>query len=74
MLNQGTAGGYPDDLHPFDLVVGERWFNANALFQSRYGKDYYLDLEALEGESKESGFTGERPYHRQRQLFGGWIR
>ncbi|WP_297862544.1 5'-methylthioadenosine/S-adenosylhomocysteine nucleosidase [uncultured Acidaminococcus sp.] len=63
VLNQGTAGAYGEDLHPFDLVVGERWFNGNALFQSRYGKDYYLDLEALEGESKESGFTGERPFY-----------
>lgn len=63
VLNQGTAGAYPEDLHPFDLVIGERWFNGNALFQSQYGKDYYLDLEALEGESKESGFTGERPFY-----------
>lgn len=39
--------------------------NANALFQSRYG-DYYLDLEALEGEkAKESRFTEGWPfYHR----------
>lgn len=74
VLNQGTAGGYPEDLHPFDLVVGERWFNANALFQSRYGKDYYLDLEALEGESKESGFTGERPfYHRCSEAAVRWL-
>ena len=62
VLNQGTAGGYPVDLEPFDLVVGERWFNGNALFQSRYGKDSYLDLAALEGESKESEFTGDRPF------------
>lgn len=62
VLNQGTAGGYPVDLEPFDLVVGERWFNGNALYQSRYGKDSYLDLAALEGESKESEFTGDRPF------------
>lgn len=62
VLNQGTAGGYPEGVRPFDLVIGERWYNSNALFQSRYGQDYFLDLEALEGESKESGFTGEKPF------------
>lgn len=62
VLNQGTAGGYPEGVQPFDLVLGERWYNSNALFQSRYGKDYFLDLEALEGESKENEFTGEKTF------------
>lgn len=62
VLNQGTAGGYPEDLHPYDLVLGETWYNANAWFQASYGKKYFLDLAALEGESKESEFTGAKPF------------
>lgn len=62
VMNQGTAGGYPEDLHPFDLVLGETWYNANAWFQASYGKKYFLDLAALEGESKESEFTGAKPF------------
>lgn len=62
VLNQGTAGGYTENLHPYDLVIGKTWYNANARFRARYGKTYFLDLVALEGESKEREFTGSHPF------------
>lgn len=74
VLNQGTAGGYPEDLHPYDLVIGETWYNANAWFRSSYGKKYFLDLVALEGESKESEFTGSKPFfHNSDHQLTAWL-
>lgn len=74
VLNQGTAGGYPEDLHPYDLVIGETWYNANAWFRARYGTKYFLDLVALEGESKESEFTGTKPFlHNSNRDLVAWL-
>lgn len=74
VLNQGTAGGYPEELHPYDLVIGETWYNANAWFRSSYGKKYFLDLVALEGESKESEFTGVKPFlHNSHPELVAWL-
>lgn len=74
VLNQGTAGGYPEDLHPYDLVIGETWYNANARYRTRYGETDFLDLVALEGESRESKFAGSRPFlqHSDRELVA-WL-
>lgn len=75
VLNQGTAGGYTENLHPYDLVIGETWYNANARFRSSYGKKYFLDLVALEGESKESEFTGDKPFlHSSDARLVAWLR
>ena len=74
VLNQGTAGGYTENLHPYDLVIGETWYNANAWFRARYGKQYFLDLAALEGESQESEFTGDKPFlHHSNQDLVAWL-
>lgn len=74
VLNQGTAGGYTENLHPYDLVIGETWYNANARFRARYGKTYFLDLVALEGESKEREFTGSHPFlHHSNQDLVAWL-
>ena len=74
VLNQGTAGGYTENLHPYDLVIGETWYNANAWFRARYGKTYFLDLVALEGESKEREFTGSHPFlHHSNQDLVAWL-
>lgn len=74
VLNQGTAGGYTENLHPYDLVIGKTWYNANARFRARYGKTYFLDLVALEGESKEREFTGSHPFlHHSNQDLVAWL-
>lgn len=74
VLNQGTAGGYGEDTHPYDLVIGETWYNANAWFRARYGEKYFLDLVTLEGESKESEFTGTKPFlHNSNGELVAWL-
>ncbi len=60
VLSQGTAGGY-GELHPYDLVLGSRYFNANALYTAPSGDKRYLYLSRLEEESDDAAFTGTGP-------------
>lgn len=62
IVNQGTAGGYGSQLHPYDLVVANTVYNANASFTSKEGNTLFLDLDKLEKESDESRFTSSEPF------------
>ena len=62
ILNQGTAGGYDLQLHPYDLVLATAVYNANATFTSKDGNTLFLDLDKLEKESDEQKFTSSEPF------------
>ncbi len=51
IINQGTAGAYEEQLGYGDIVLGEKYFNGNALHTTKTGTKYYIDMERLEGES-----------------------
>ena len=62
ILNQGTAGAYTADLHPYDLVLACAVYNANGTFTTKDGYTRFLDLDALEKESDELKFTSDQPF------------
>ena len=65
IVNQGTAGAYGADLHPYDLVLASAVYNANAMFTTKDGISRFLDLAALEKESDQEKFTSDLPVVRK---------
>lgn len=65
IVNQGTAGAYGVDLHPYDLVLASAIYNANAMFTTKDGISRFLDMEALEKESDQEKFTSDQPIARK---------
>lgn len=62
ILNQGTAGAYTADLHPYDVVLAEAVYNANATFTTKEGNILFLNLDALEKETDKKKVTSDQPF------------
>lgn len=69
IINQGTAGGYTLDLHNYDIVVGQRYFNAGAIFTAPDHTDktdldwQYMDIEKLEAARSLAACIGPKPFY-----------
>lgn len=71
IINQGTAGGYREDLHNYDIVVGERYFNGGAIFtEGQTEKNTseklpwkFLHLGSLERAESFDQCVSERPFY-----------
>lgn len=74
VINEGTAGAYTKDLHPYDIVVGTSYYNADAVHTSLEGKTLYLDLAALEGSGKEAEYTDAEPFWQESdRMWSTWL-
>ncbi len=74
VVNEGTAGAYTKDLHPYDIVVGTSYYNADAIHTSLKGKTLYLDLVALESSGKEAEYTDAEPFWRKTDdTWSAWL-
>ncbi len=71
IVNQGTAGGYTETIHNYDIVVGERYFNAGAIFTEEISAGetgiqlpwHYMDLTKLEAAESLQTCINSHPYY-----------
>ena len=71
IINQGTAGGYKDDLHNYAIVVGERYFNGGAIFTQSSPEEKeteklpweFLHLGSLERAESLDQCVSQRPFY-----------
>ena len=71
IINQGTAGAYTPELNNYDIVVGERYFNAGAVFTGGHTEAQhedllpwqYLALDRVEAATSLKNCVSNRPFY-----------
>ena len=71
IVNQGTAGSYTENLCNYDIVIGERFYDAGAIFTGGGGDALtgvtlpwkYIDLEKIEAAESLQSCISLHPYY-----------